>query len=62
MLVLARSRAAFVLAGVITVLAWSPSGASADSYRSASDDAGSSGLERAHAHNDYEQTARCTTR
>jgi hypothetical protein len=54
MLVLARSRAAFVLAGVITVLAWSPSGASADSYRSASDDAGSSGLERAHAHNDYE--------
>ncbi len=54
MSVLARSRTAFVLAGVSTVLAWSPSAASADRGRLASDDAGSSGLERAHAHNDYE--------
>jgi hypothetical protein len=54
MSVLARSRAAFVLAGVSTVLAWSPSVASADRGRLAFDDAGASGLERAHAHNDYE--------
>jgi glycerophosphoryl diester phosphodiesterase len=50
MSVLARSRAGFVLAGVSAVLAWSPSVASADRDRWA----GSSGLERAHAHNDYE--------
>ncbi len=54
MFLLARSRAALVLVAAVVISASATSAASAASPRQPADGAATEGLERAHAHNDYE--------